>query len=159
MSVFHWNIHGPDGRLAGCWVYLLLCRDEEKIYIKVGLSAHPEKRFHALRNGCPVTPRSFCVIATPGKGMAKTLEHALHIQFEKWRVAGEWFSFSMADKSEFNDGLRAVLRDQSRPLWRMEMTKVSAKWLVDLASKRQNYFRMKFKKRGSAYRDFLKDSA
>lgn len=159
MAVYTWQLCGPSGRIAGSFVYLLLCRDEERIYVKVGQSIQPEKRFHSLKNGCPVTPRSFSVIPVPGKAIAKNLEQDLHERFSKWRVAGEWFAMTVEDKREFNDKLHASLRKNSMPSWALEITKVSAKYLVELAKKRQLYWQTKYRRAGMAYKDFLKDSA
>ena len=149
----------PEGRVVGSFVYLLLCRDESRIYIKVGHSIQPEKRFHALRNGCPVTPRTFSVIAVPGPSIAKRLEAELHHAFKKWRVAGEWFCFSESDKAEFNDRLRAAIESHAMPSYPLRIDKVPAKTLVRLAEQRQAYWRRRYKRGGAAYRDFVKDSA
>lgn len=158
MSIYRWVIDGSCDRVAGAYVYLLLCRDEERIYIKVGQTVDPEKRFHALKNGCPVTPRSFSVIPVPGKAFSTRLERALHDTFAKWRVAGEWFSVRVDDKEEFNLRLHSVLREHSIPLWPMKITKVSAKYLVELARKRSKHFQRRWQRSGKAYRDFKKHS-
>lgn len=148
----------PEGRVIGSFVYLLLCRDETKIYIKVGHSIQPEKRFHALRNGCPVTPRTFSVIAVPGPEIAKKLEAELHFAFEKWRVAGEWFSLTADDKEEFNQLLREAMRAFARPSYPLKIDKVPAKALVRIAQQRLDYWRKRYKKGGAAYRDFVRQS-
>lgn len=148
----------PEGRVVGSFVYLLLCRDETKIYIKVGHSIQPEKRFHALRNGCPVTPRTFSVIAVPGPEIAKKLEAELHDAFAKWRVAGEWFSLTAADKDEFNRLLRESMRAYAKPSYPLSITKVPAKVLIRHAQQRLAYWRKRYKKGGAAYRDFVNQS-
>lgn len=148
----------PEGRVIGSFVYLLLCRDETKIYIKVGHSIHPEKRFHALRNGCPVTPRTFSVIAVPGAEIAKKLEADLHYAFTKWRVAGEWFSLTVDDKEEFNRLLRDTMKAHAKPLYPLNITKVPAKVLIRHAQQRLAYWRKRYKKSGAAYRDFVRQS-
>jgi hypothetical protein len=159
LAIYRWVIDGSCDRVSGAYVYLLLCRDENKIYIKVGQTTNPEQRFHSLKNGCPVTPRSFSVIPVPGKIFSARLELSLHGTFAKWRVAGEWFAMSMDDKQEFNAKLHSVLSDHSIPLWPMKITKVSAKYLIDLAKKRQAYFRHRWSRSGKAYKDFTKHSA
>jgi hypothetical protein len=146
----------PEGRVVGSFVYLLLCWDETRIYIKVGHSIQPEKRFHTLRNGCPVTPRTFSVIAVPGTEIAKALEADLHASFAKWRVAGEWFSLSVADKAEFNAKLREAMKAHARPAYPLKITKVPAKLMIQLAQQRLAYWRQRFKRRGAAYRDFVR---
>jgi hypothetical protein len=156
MSVHRWRALGPDGRIAGAYVYLLLCRDEERIYIKVGQTTRPEERFHELKNGCPVTPRSFSVIPVPGPVFSKRLEASLHGAFKEWRVAGEWFAMDVADKREFNNKLQLTLTGHSIPLWRMSITKVSAAYLIQLAEKRRLFWKSQFKKNGRAYQDFCR---
>lgn len=148
----------PEGRVVGSFVYLLLCWDETKIYIKVGHSIQPEKRFHALRNGCPVTPRTFSVIAVPGSEIAKQLEAELHSAFDKWRVSGEWFSLTVDDKEEFNRKLRESMRSHGRPLYPLKIQKVPAKVLIRIAEQRLAYWRHRYKKGGAAYRDFVRQA-
>lgn len=153
----NWIPKGPPGRHVGGYVYLLLCRDEEKIYIKVGNTAHPERRFGALRCGCPVTPRSFSVIPLPSKELAERLEKAIHTELDRWRVAGEWFCLQASDKTEFNARLQKVLSEKSMPSWPLLLQKMSATALIKMAANRQAYWRHRYKKFGSAFRDFLND--
>lgn len=157
--MLEWSPFVQEGRIAGSFVYMLLCRDEDRIYIKIGHSIQPEKRFNSLRNGCPVTPRSFSVIHVPSKTIANRLEQDLHCVFEHWRVSGEWFAMSAEDKQEFNARLHHTLKLYSKPLWRLRIQKVAAKTLIDIATRRQAYWRARFKRGGKAYRDFVKQSA
>lgn len=153
-----WSAFNLEGRVIGSFVYMLLCRDESKIYIKVGHSIRPERRFHEIRNNCPVTPRTFYVIPMPGAALAKELENTLHDRFDKWRVSGEWFAMTVEDKEDFNRRLRDVLSGFSMPSWPVKVDKVPAKTLIKIAERRKAYWQHKFRRGGKAYQDFVKDA-
>lgn len=138
-------------------MYMLLCRDEQSIYIKVGQTTRPENRFHQLRNNCPVTPRSFSVVPVPGPTHSRKLERSLRDTFDKWRVAGEWFRMDASDKQEFNQRLHVILGVHSKPLWPMKITKISVGELIKMAENRRRYWRSTFSRRGAAYQDFVKE--
>lgn len=158
MQTPRWSPFVQEGRIAGSFVYLLLCRDENKIYIKVGNSIQPEQRFLTLRNGCPVTPRTLSVIHLPSRKLAQRLELSLHGAFSQWRVAGEWFSMVADDKQAFNEKLHTTLKAHSMPQWKLAIQKVPANTLVRMAQQRKDFWRHRYKRNGSAYRDFLKHS-
>jgi hypothetical protein len=146
-----------DGRLYGAYVYLLLCRDEGNIYIKIGHTRQLEKRFLSLKNNCAVTPRSLSYIRTPDR-MAKVLERELHSAFDKWRVAGEWFSLRAEDKKEFNEKLRFTMSCMKIPSWPLELKKLAVGELIRQSEARQQFHRARFARARGAHKAFLRDS-
>lgn len=146
------------GRIVGAYTYLLLCRDEQSIYIKIGVTEFPERRFHQIRNGCPVNPVSLSTIHVPSRRFALKLERTLHAAMAKWRVSGEWFRFKTEDKPEFNSLLGSILREQSMPLWPFVVKKLATKELTLLAKVRQVMHQRRYAKSSRAYQDFCKHS-
>lgn len=159
MGVGNFGFYDQNGRVKGDYVYLLLCRDDQKIFIKIGRSIHPEKRFHALRNNCPVRAISFSTIHCAGREIGKRLERELHFTFAKWRITGEWFSFKAEDKAEFNNLFREVLVALSVPSWPLRVVKVSAKVLITRAVAAKYFNQRRWSKRGKAFQDFTRDSS
>ena len=160
MSTF--RIANPNEQIVGCYVYLLLCRDADDIYIKIGLSETPWNRFRQLASGCGVTPRSFSMIAAPSRPVAHIIEKSLHAAMQKWRNRGEWFRFSHADKSEFNGILHGILALHSTSQCPMRVEKLSASALLTYSKekKRAGYavLRALQNQRGKAYCDFREHS-
>lgn len=156
------QIANPLERVVGCYVYLLLCRDTDEIYIKVGISETPWNRFLQLAANCAVTPRSFSMIAAPSRGVAVTVERSLHLALDRWRKRGEWFAFSASDKREFNSILHGTLSLHATSEFGMDIEKLSADALLRLAKERRRagYAALKRIKRryGAAYADFWKHS-
>jgi hypothetical protein len=147
-----------DGLLQGAYVYLLLCRDKEDIFVKIGRSRTPEKRFFALINNCPIKAISFSTIHTP-ELLAKQLEPTLHLAFKDWRVTGEWFKFRAEDKETFNSVLRTILEAHSTSVWPLRVTKISAKEIIRLSEQRKRHRMHKFSISSAARRDFLRHQA
>ncbi len=147
-----------DGRIVGGYCYLLLCREETKIFIKIGRTIDPYVRYRSLRSNCALTPISFSVIPLPSNEIAKRLEPRLLKAFEKWRNKGEWFAFSATDKPEFNAILAATLRDHAPRGWPMRVNKVPIGEIEKQAAFAKYNTQKRYATSSKAFRDFCRDS-
>lgn len=158
MSSF--KISAFDGkRLRGCYVYMLICRDDGPLYIKVGISETPTERLMALRLGCPVNPKTFAVCESFSRRMARKIEVDLHKALKQWRAHGEWFKLDISEKDAFNDAIRPVFSKHTRASWPLRWEKVSVKAMVSYWNRRKATAMKKLRRRGRAYADFKKDVA
>jgi hypothetical protein len=154
MQTFTSHFLRSDGRIRGCYVYMLLCEEEQRIYVKIGSSVDPIKRLKQLTTGCPLQPEVLAVVELPGKQRANNLEHALHLALEQWRSSGEWFKFQQSDRQVFNDIWRPILQTHSSPGWRLAWTKVSIPELRQEYERQRALSLKKSRQCGGAYRDF-----
>lgn len=145
-----------DGRIRGSFVYMLLCQDDGPIYVKVGRSIVPMSRLNQLRHGCPITPKYFYTAEVPVSRDAVKLEAELHHAFKIWHQTGEWYKLEKEDRDLFNTAWKEVFGAFAKPGWPMKWTKIAVQPLAELAAKRRGYFKHQYKRRGQAYRDFLK---
>lgn len=149
------------GRMTGCFVYMLFCQDGGPVYVKIGISEHPDDRLAALRTTCAVTPRAFSVIEVRNRKMALRVERALQRAFAKDQTTGEWFVFPEGGGAEFRSRRREVLKkfdiDPTRPL---HWSTVHVKPLADLAAKKRRYYYRRHKRmlKSRAYQDFRKEA-
>jgi hypothetical protein len=125
MSVENSHRFHSDGRLRGSYVYMLLCRDDGPVYIKIGISDAPSKRLMALRTACPVQPRQFCFVEVRSRSRARTIEKQLHFAMDAWHTQGEWFRVAMHEKPAFNQAWRSVLNANRETGWRYEWERIS----------------------------------
>lgn len=158
MSVSSFKLYDQDGRVRGHYVYMLLCQDakDSPIYIKIGETENPIKRFRTLRGGCPVAPKSFAYFDTRTKPAARRVEAQLHLAFHEWNTHLEWFRFDEAEKARFNKILSHVLNAEmnGKPVaW----NKVSINDLIKIGDRGKRYAQLLFATRGPAYQDFTKD--
>jgi predicted transcriptional regulator len=75
-------------------IYLIVC--EENKTCKIGFSNLPEKRLSQLQTGNP----NYLRLATVIQGSFKD-EKILHEKFKKFKINGEWFSYSKEIKEYF----------------------------------------------------------
>jgi hypothetical protein len=149
--------HRTDGRLIGCYVYMLLCSDGGPIYVKIGISQAPTDRLNQLRTSCPVRPQVLAVAETFSRKEARRIENGLHQIYDGWRHRGEWFLISAEDKPEFNRRWREVFTRHSRRDWPLAWEQISVKAIDRLAQQRQAFFRKRMRRRGASYKAFVKD--
>jgi predicted GIY-YIG superfamily endonuclease len=152
-----------EGRLAGCYVYMLLCQEAEgPIFVKIGMTDNPIARFRQLRNGCPHTPRQFAYFETYSRKEASRIERSLHKAYAKWHAHHEWFSFREDDKPSFNNVWKYVLFVSSTNGRKFEWTKISTAELIRLTDHNAKRARAGFARNASrgglAFRQFAKDS-
>lgn len=87
------------------FVYLL--RNLETLDIKIGVSAHPERRRDEVAYAERLAPRSLALVGGVQDVDAYGLERILHRRLAAHRVRGEWFS----DCPEVNATLADFMRD------------------------------------------------
>lgn len=156
MGVHSFGLYGADGRMHGCYVYLLFCPIDEAFFVKVGMAKSPTKRLDGLRTGCPVDPKVMAVVELASRGLAISLERTLHHQLSKWRTHGEWFRIPNDEKKRFSDIANGSLNAFKQPAWPLAWTQVPLKTIIAEAARRRRYGQMKFASRGKAYRDFVR---
>lgn len=150
------QLFNPDGRLRGSFVYLVLCGEAEKIYIKVGRSSNPFQRLNDLRVGCPFVPSIMATTEVAGTHLAKQLESDMHQALKAWHSHGEWFVLTRQEKAEFNAITAAVLKRHGSPSRRLTWRQYSVPDLIKDGDDRRRYVQAQFARLGSAFRDFKK---
>lgn len=139
---------------------MLLCRENGgNIYVKIGMSNDPLKRFRALRTSCPFIPRAFLYLRAYGRVEARHIERDLHAAYVAWHAHNEWFSFPEAEKEKFNLIWQKVLQLYAKRGRTLEWTKISVEQFVqhltdaNRAALAKRARRMS--RRGRSYRDFI----
>lgn len=158
MSINPGLLFDQDGRRRGTYVYLLLCADNDLIHIKVGQSVSPLARLHQLKVGCPLPPKYLAFVHVGPKGLALTIEKAIHKNLKRWASHGEWFAVSPSEKAPFNAAIQDVLRgyrSDSKPL---SIEQIPLTQLLKEAKQRQQLARIMYKRRGRAFQDFKNSS-
>lgn len=154
MGLFH-----SDGRLRGSYLYLLLCRDDGPVYVKVGISDRPTERLGELRHGCPVTPHQFCFLEVRSRKRALLMERAMKIGLANWSAHGEWFRVPMEEQVPFNDVIRGTLLSYQETGWPCRWERVSVAAIVAHGERQmRGRYRLE-RRRGPAYRDAAADGA
>jgi hypothetical protein len=108
-----------DGREFGHYVYFLVscAESDDFVYLKIGQTIDPVSRARAIVQGSPLEPLSFHYVRLWSVESARELEKILLTEFAKWSTRGEWFKFSIEDKTEFNNRRKAVCDLFSRAGW------------------------------------------
>ena len=158
MSIGNFGLYRQDGRLRGSYVYMLLCRDDGPIYVKVGITDRPDSRLLALRLGCPVVPRQFCTMEVVSRRKARAIEIDLHAAFGQWAAHGEWFKVDMSHKTEFNEAWKQVLARHTMAGWPAAWSRVAVQPVIEAKHRAQKYRLKVLLRRGPAYRDFTRDA-
>jgi hypothetical protein len=159
MSVSSLNLYDQDGRIHGHYVYMLLCQDAKvgPIYVKIGITTSPIQRFRALRCGCPVQPRIFAYFDARTKTASRRIESSLHAAYAGWNAHLEWFCFTEADKSRFNEIRQAVISANTNGP--VQWNKISVRELIRIGERNKRFSQRLFATRGPAYQAFIKDQA
>lgn len=107
------NTTPTDTGLLGChYVYSLIFQEEpdDPLYVKIGMSSDPVRRFDQIRGNNPLTPRTLAWITCGshliGARMEKLLLNACH----RWRRNGEWFKVSLAEFAAFKATCNSILK-------------------------------------------------
>lgn len=149
---------GRDGRLrSGSYLYLVMCQDgEPHIFIKIGYSQDPYRRLAELSTSCPLKPTQLATCGVRSTSMAKRLERLLLDRTMQWHVRGEWRRVPIAEKGAFNSVWKTLFEiegDYACPLrWDVH----SAAELRRRAKARKMIALNRLKRRGAAYRDFVR---
>lgn len=146
-----------DGRLRGSFVYMLLCKSEEALFVKIGVSDNPTTRLSELLVGCPVEPLLFSVAHIPTRTRAELLERVLQRSVQKWSTRGEWFSLKVSESAAFKATWRAALKHYDKPAWPVRWTTISIAALRKLGQLRIDAGRRKPKRKrqiGRPHQDF-----
>lgn len=160
MSISGAVLYNTDGLIRGSYVYMLLCRDGNgPVYVKVGVTDHPDQRLESLRRGCPVTPLQFHSMSIPNRRRALFIERRLHRALREWRQHGEWFIVPMDHKPRFNDAIKSALANLPSK-WRqpLQWSRIAVQPLVRLAQRRHFAYIEMVRRRGQSFQDFQKDS-
>ena len=153
MTTGSFGLYRRDGRLRGCYVYMLFCQDTATVYIKIGIAAEPVRRLAALITACPIEPREFGWIEAPGRQRALTIERTLHRICKPWRIRGEWFAVPIEARDEFRKLTTEVLDGFRDSAWPLKWSWLSVpEFLVDARQRRAARFRG-LKHRTQAYWD------
>lgn len=139
MSIHRASEYHPDGRMAGCFVYMLLCDHASMIYIKVGMTARLSDRLQHLRLACPFMPRIFAFVEVATRGRAAKLEKDLHEALTGWHSHGEWFAVGESERQRFNAAWRPVLERHSDASRRLEWQQVSVDLVAREGRRRMRY--------------------
>lgn len=158
MSVFTAAaFHKGNGRLRGSYVYMLLCQDDEQIYIKVGKSDAPLRRLNELRTSCAVTPKLLAYAEVTSSRIALAMEKDIHVSMAPWQTTGEWYRFESEEKERFNEAWKQVFQKYAKPGWPLQWTKVSVEAIAKVAESRKRLYQHRWATRGRAYQDFARE--
>lgn len=80
--------------IEACHVYLM--HDTTNDYYKIGISIKPEYREKTLQSDKP-TIELICSKEYPDRGIAKSIENALHNNYKVKHIRGEWFELNSSD--------------------------------------------------------------
>ncbi len=152
-------MYDTEGRIRGAYVYMLLCRDGDgPVYVKVGMTGHPDNRLHTLRLGCPVTPHQFCTIKRSSREKAFKTETGLHTALKRWKSSGEWYRVPMDEKDEFNAALRDALHAHRQRGYSNTWERVAVQPLIKRAEGRKKVAQRLWAAGGVVRQDFLRAS-
>lgn len=137
---------------------MLFCRDMDgPIYVKVGRSGDPLKRYSSLKTACPIPPVTLAICEVRSTHFSKLVERDLHSALRKWRKRGEWFILRNDEKEEFKSAWQPVMaRYREGDIWPMRWAGISCKALEKYQAQKKRVFQRRYTIRGDAYRDFLK---
>lgn len=115
------------------FAYMLFCHDQGgPIYVKIGMSDSPLFRVLELKTGCPMNMDRLAIVRVWSREAAQSLEIDLHHAFKRWRLDGEWFRMSLADKNRFNATWKEVFQKYARPDWPMKWHQISVREFLSL---------------------------
>lgn len=149
-----------SGLTPEAYVYMLLCEGsgEWPVYIKIGMSCEPYRRLTTLMTGCPVPAIKLAICPVRSRRLARSIERRLLKATERWTANGEWRRLKLEDKSAFNACWKAIFDAESDYAWKPSWDMHSVAEIQRLGALRLRLHRLKFAKRGPAYRDFVRHS-
>ncbi len=86
-----------------CFVYLM--HDLSNGYYKIGISNNPEYRERTLQSEKP-TIEMIKSKRFPTRGIAESIEKALHVNYSEKRLRGEWFELDIIDVENIKETLK-----------------------------------------------------
>lgn len=93
------------------YVYLIACRGENKIYVKIGLTSSIQRRLSNIQTGCPHPITHAFIVRSVHREEVEGLEKLLHVLLEPECLRAEWYEgtknfFEMLDAtlSRINEG-------------------------------------------------------
>lgn len=158
MSVGNLMAFHADGRMRGCFVYMLLCQEDGPIYIKVGKTVSPSARLQQLKTGCPFVPRIFAVAEVGSKGRQSRVEFDLHVAFKAWHSHGEWFAVNEADRARFNAAWKPVLSRYSDAAWHLKWQQFDVGQLDQEAKRKKRFAQHNFMRNCGVYEKALRSN-
>ena len=87
------------------YVYLIACRGQEAVYVKIGLTSSIKRRLANIQTGCPHPIVEAFVILSEYREEVEGLEKLLHILLKPQYLRAEWY----LGNDEFFSALEAVL--------------------------------------------------
>ncbi|WP_081069562.1 GIY-YIG nuclease family protein [Burkholderia stagnalis] len=73
------------------YVYLIACRGESKIYVKLGLTSSIQRRLSNIQTGCPHSITRVFVVRSVYREEVEGLEKLLHALLESECLRAEWY--------------------------------------------------------------------
>lgn len=73
------------------FVYLIACRSETSIYVKIGLTSSIQRRLQNVQTGCPHPITNAFVVLSEYREEIEGLEKLLHLLLAPERLRGEWY--------------------------------------------------------------------
>lgn len=136
------------------FIYMLFCNEEDKVFVKIGVSDRPTKRLSALASSAPLRPKLFAFMEIWDRSSALVIESRLHEALAKWHSHGEWFVLSYDERDNFKTAWKNVLFGFHRSGWPLVWNQVSVDAVLRVGRKTQAYVRRQYARRGRAFRDF-----
>ncbi|WP_459061841.1 GIY-YIG nuclease family protein [Stenotrophomonas sp. PSU-St15] len=88
----------PD---STCDVYIVMARDGSgPMYVKVGMSSHPESRLVSIQTACPLPLLRAMAFTCRSTALARAAEGAMHLHLREYSTVGEWFRFEWGEESK-----------------------------------------------------------
>lgn len=73
------------------YVYLIACRGESKIYVKLGLTSSIQRRLSNIQTGCPHSITHAFIVRSAHREEVEGLEKLLHVLLEPECLRAEWY--------------------------------------------------------------------
>jgi hypothetical protein len=148
-----------NGLLRGNYVYLLLCENGKRIFIKIGISHSPIERAMEIRTSCPINPGILAILRFSGRHLALKMEQRLHHAFKPWRSHGEWFDVPKSDKLHFNNILKQTVALMDRNSLRLRFEKINMAEIIARAEKKRKAVQRRYMSAPLSFKDFKRDVA
>jgi hypothetical protein len=87
------------------YLYLISCRGEKSVYVKIGMTSSIQRRLSNVQTGCPHPIAHAFVVLSEYREEVAGLERLLHILLKPERLRAEWYRGTPA----FFETLDAVL--------------------------------------------------
>jgi hypothetical protein len=124
--------------MQGSFVYMLLCRDEGPIYVKIGMTDSLHSRFLTLVKNSRATPRRLCSFEVHSRRKARMVESDLLEATHRWSCGGEWLEVGASDKADLNCALRAVIENHRSAAWPCVWEQFPVAGLLEEISRRKS---------------------